>query len=155
MDENAQNRACTRIFSSVILQAIRDACLPPVNRESKMKLEEFGGKCQSEVALDAMEFLFGENKTFDLYMTLLDMHPDHFRSKLLDAMEGEGNTGYFNVTIDASQRRAFRWNHLQHVKTMANRSEVLKNFQKVKILPKKEAVVIPVFTELNQLSLPI
>ena len=155
MDENAQNRACTRLFSSVILQSIRDACLPPVNRESKMKLEEFGGKCQSEVALDAMDFLFVDNKTFDLYMALLDMHPDHFRSKLLDAMEGEGSTGYFNMTIDESQRRAFRWNHLQHVKTMANRSEVMKNFQKVKILPKKEAIVIPVFTDLNQLSLPI
>jgi hypothetical protein len=70
-------------------------------------------------------------------------------------MEGEGDTGYFNVTIDESQRRAFRWNHLQYVKIMANRPKVLKNFQKVKILPKKEAVVIPVFTELNQLPLPI
>ena len=154
MDENAQNRACTRLFSSVILQSIRDACLPPVNRESKMKLEEFGGKCQSEVALDAMDFLFGENKTFDLYMALLDMHPDHFRSKLLDAMEGEGNTGYFNMTIDESQRRAFRWNHLQYVKRQANRVEVEKNFQMVKIVIPPDPLVIPSFID-DQLPLPL
>jgi hypothetical protein len=155
MDKNFQNKACTRLFSSVILQAIRDACLPPANRDSKIKLEEFSGKSQSDVALDSMEFLFGENKTFDLYMALLDMHADHFRSNLLDAMEGEGNTGYFNMTFEDGQRRVFRWNHMQYVKTRANRPKVLKNFLKVKILPKKEALVIPVFTELNQISLPI
>lgn len=153
MEEVFQNKACQRLFASVISQAIRDACLPPIDRDTKRQAEEFEGKRQTEVAIDAVEFLFGENKTFHLYMSLLDMHADHFRSKLLDAMEG-GEPGYFSMTISEDQRRAFRWNHLQYVKRKANRIDVERNFQKVKIVIPPEPLVIPSFID-NQLPLPI
>jgi len=153
MDQSFQNKACQRLFASVISQAIRDACLPPIDRETKRQAEEFEGKRQTEVAIDAIEFLFGENKSFHLYMSLLDMHADHFRSKLLDAMESE-RPGYFSMTISDAQRRAFRWNHLQYVKRQANRVEVEKNFQMVKIVIPPDPMVIPSFID-NQLPLPL
>ena len=154
MDQSFQNQACTRLFASVISQAIRDACLPPIDRETKRQAEDFEGKRQTEIAVDAIEFLFGENKSFHLYMSLLDMHADHFRSKLLNAMESSANTGYFNMMISDVQRRAFRWNYLQYVKRQANRVEVEKNFQRVKIVIPPEPLVIPSFID-NQLPLPL
>lgn len=153
MSDEFQNMACKRFIASVISQAIRDACLPPIDRATKKQAEEFEGKKQTEIAIDAIEFLFGENKTFHLYMSLLDMHADHFRSKLLDAMESN-EPGYFTITIDEAQRRAFRWNHLQYVKRQANRAQVERNFQKVRIIPAPERLEIPSFFD-NQLSLPI
>jgi hypothetical protein len=134
MHEDFQNKACQRLFASVISQAINDACIPPIDQETKRQAEEFDGNRQTKIAIDAIEFLFGENKIFHLYMSLLDMHADHFRSKLLDAMESE-RPGYFilkGVKISDAQRRAFRWNHLQYVKRQANRAEVEKNFKMVK-----------------------
>lgn len=151
MDQSFQNKACTRLLAAVISQAIRDACLPPIDRNTKLQAEEFEGKRQTEVAIDAIEFLFGQNKTFHLYMSLLDMYADHFRSKLIDAMESN-RPGYFNMTISEEQRRAFRWNHLQYVKRQVNREEIEKNFQKVRIVA--QSTPIPSFIE-GQLSLPI
>jgi hypothetical protein len=58
------------------------------------------------------------------------------------------------MTISDAQRRAFRWNHLQYVKRQANRAEVEKNFQMVKIVIPPDPMVIPSFID-NQLPLPL
>lgn len=153
MDESFQNRACQRLFASVISQAIRDACLPPIDRNTKLPAEDFDGKRQTTVAVDAIEFLFGKNKSFHLYISLLDMYADHFRSKLLESMESN-RPGYFSMTISEVQRRAFKWNHRQYVKRQAMQPEVERNFRRVRVIAAPNPIVIPSFLD-GQLPLPI
>lgn len=86
-----------RLVAAVVALAVRDACLPPIGKKDLILTSE---------AASAFDFLFTD--LCEGYMTLIDMNPQHFRSKLIRAMY---DASHRDKPIKAIARRAFRINH--------------------------------------------
>jgi hypothetical protein len=94
-----QHKAGCKLLSAVVGLAISDACSCPIRRVSHATM--------SDMALDAMKFIFTENCRFDLYMSLLNIDPHTFRSQLLRSMQGRRK--FREITIE--KQNVFLFNY--------------------------------------------
>lgn len=72
-----QAQACARLMTMTIVQAIKDACLPPSKDETahsrNLKFD----------ASSAIQFLFDDRSIFEEYAALLDLPADGIRAAIL------------------------------------------------------------------------
>jgi len=95
-----------RLLAAVVAQAVRDACLPPIDKRA-----DTGRKAETSLRADAataMAFLFDKSVAgVEAYATWLDFDADRFRGRLLDACSIDRRDPMFSD----EQRRAFRANY--------------------------------------------
>lgn len=91
-DPDSQTRACEKLLSAVVVCALRDLAAPGSSRTYRKSTEP--GKSRalqaagiSPHAFTAARFLFGSEQTgVEAYLEWLDIDPDMWRKKLLDAI---------------------------------------------------------------------
>ena len=95
-DEAAMYRSCQKLLSAVVALAIEDAQLEPI-KIGRVK----GEREPRDISITAIRFLFTDDS--DGYLAALDIDPDQFRKRLMDAM-------YLKNTAIKNQR-AMRFNY--------------------------------------------
>ena len=91
--------SCIKLISAVIALAVSDCCDPPLKDKKSYKL--------TDKSLHALRFLFENNKYCHLYLELLDIDLDSFRTRLVSSMYADTNL----KDITDQKKRFFRMNH--------------------------------------------
>lgn len=81
-DAHPQTVACARVLTAVIVQAIRDACERPHEKEKKECMNLYVD------AREAIEFLFDDRSRFANYAALIGASPEGIRAALLQPTGG-------------------------------------------------------------------
>ena len=82
----------SRLLYAIVARAVMDAAIVP-SEEKKT----------SYLAFNAFEFLFGND--VDIYLDLIDINPERFKTQLVDAMFSD------KTNIDETTKRVFRINY--------------------------------------------
>jgi len=103
-DMSSDATAEKRLMAAVVAQAVKDACLLPIERRRRGKTE----MALRSDAITAMAFLFEKSMPgLDAYAIWLDFDTDRFRERLIDACDSNRRDPMFSD----QQRRAFRHNY--------------------------------------------
>lgn len=109
-----QAMRCRQLLATVVNLAIEDACKAPYVRPS---IE----------TITALRFLVGDTKTasVDNYLVWLDMEPQAFKKRLLEAMYADRHRSFSD-----GQRRAFRANHHWYVSRLFQMDQIIEACEK-------------------------
>lgn len=77
-ETDPQTRACARLLTAVIAQAIRDACTPMTSTEKREH------RNLDANATEAIRWLFNPDSAFTLYAQLIGSSADSIRAALLE-----------------------------------------------------------------------
>ncbi len=106
---NEMTRPYLRLWSSVMAQAIKDACDKP---QVPLKI----GATEREMtglAKKAMEWLF-DSEHCRYICDLLDINPNALELRITEELNSDGPEKRFGYDITGAQRRAFRFNYAQY-----------------------------------------
>jgi hypothetical protein len=99
-----------KLLSAVIVQALEDVCIPPVNISPKGEKKKF---ILHPDAYSAYTFLFGHG---EVYLDLLNIDPQEFKKRIFLQFNDRSTNMPFNVSkrpnaLINHRKRTFRQNH--------------------------------------------
>jgi hypothetical protein len=117
-----QYAAGKRLLSAVVSLAILDACQKPIRRADEHQL--------SDEAESALEFLFGDTRWCDLYLSSMGIDPGTFRRYLISTMERQKGVR----EIKPEKQKIFNLNYHLYRNKHGRMAEIFEQY----FSPKKE-----------------